>query len=181
MRMSRRLGVVLIACLAWLAPPAWAERFVVKDIRIRGLERISAGTVLNYLPVKVGDEFEESRAAETVRALFKTGFFKDVSVARDGGVLIVTVAERETISEITLSGNTDIKSEDLFEALKKVGFAQGEVFDRSLLDKVEQELRRQYFSQGKYGVKVDSDVKKLGRNRVSIAINVTEGRTARIK
>ncbi|MGH8583091.1 MAG: outer membrane protein assembly factor BamA [Gammaproteobacteria bacterium] len=179
--MSRRLGVVLIACLAWLAPPAWAERFVVKDIRIRGLERISAGTVLNYLPVKVGDEFEESRAAETVRALFKTGFFKDVSVARDGGVLIVTVAERETISEITLSGNTDIKSEDLFEALKKVGFAQGEVFDRSLLDKVEQELRRQYFSQGKYGVKVDSDVKKLGRNRVSIAINVTEGRTARIK
>ncbi len=170
--------------LAVYLSPAFGEvaaRFVVRDIRIEGLQRISPGTVLNYLPVKVGDEFDARRSAEAVRALFKTGFFKDIRLEREEDVLVVVVAERETISRITISGNTDIKTEDLSEALKQIGFAEGEVYDRSLLDRVEQELRRQYFSQGKYAVQVDSEVKDLGGNRVAIAIAISEGRATRIK
>jgi outer membrane protein insertion porin family len=161
--------------------PVHAESFVVKDIRIEGLERISPGTVFNYLPVKAGDEFDESRTADAVRALFKTGFFRDVRLERDGDVLVVIVSEREGIASITITGNKDIKTEALMEGLKQIGFSEGGVYDRSLLDKVEQELRRQYFSQGKYGLKIDSKVKKLGGNRVGIELNLSEGRAAKIK
>ncbi|MFH0341233.1 MAG: outer membrane protein assembly factor BamA [Chromatiales bacterium] len=162
-------------------PALGGERFIVKDIRIEGLRRIAPGTVLNYLPVKVGDEFDENRSGEAIRALFKTGFFKDVRIERAGDTLVVVVSERETISTIGISGNSDIKTEDLFNALKQIGFAEGEVFDRSLLDKVEQELRRQYFGQGKYAVQIDSNVKSLGSNRVAVTIHIAEGRAARIK
>jgi len=157
------------------------ERFVIEDIRVQGLRRLSPGTVFNALPVKIGDEFDESRSGDAIRALFKTGLFRDVRIERDGDVLIVIVSERETLSQISITGNSDIKTEDLLTALKPIGFAEGEVFDRSILDRVEQELRRQYFSQGKYGVEIKSLVESLGGNRVAVGITIKEGRAAKIK
>ncbi|MDQ3775816.1 MAG: outer membrane protein assembly factor BamA [Pseudomonadota bacterium] len=157
------------------------ERFVIEDIRVQGLRRLSPGTVFNALPVKIGDEFDEDRSGDAIRALFKTGLFRDVRIERDGDVLIVIVSERETVSQISITGNSDIKTEDLLTALKPIGFAEGEVFDRSVLDRVEQELRRQYFSQGKYGVEIKSLVESLGGNRVAVGITIKEGRAAKIK
>lgn len=161
------------------------EPFTVTDIRVEGLQRIAPGTVFSYLPIKTGETFDEARSAEAVRALFKSGFFKDVRIERDtegdGGVLVVVVQERPAISAIEITGNEDIETEPLMDSLKEIGFAEGRVFDRSLLDKVEQELERQYFSRGKYGVKITTTVTPLERNRVGISIAVSEGRAARIK
>lgn len=158
-----------------------AEEFTIEDIRVEGLERITAGTVFNYLPVKVGDQFNDELSGEAVRSLFQTGFFDDVRLERDGNVLVVVLEERPAIGSIAVSGNKDIKTEDLMTGLRQVGFAEGRVFDQSLLDKVEQELRRQYFSLGKYAVKIDTIVNELENNRVGISIDVSEGKTARIK
>lgn len=158
-----------------------AEEFVIEDIRVEGLERITPGTVFNYLPVKVGDRFDDTLSGEAVRSLFQTGFFDDVRLERDGNVLVVILKERPAIGNITVTGNKDIKTEDLMTGLRQVGFAEGRVFDQSLLDKVEQELRRQYFSLGKYAVKIDTTVDELDKNRVGISIEVSEGKTARIK
>ncbi len=176
----RALCVFIIFSLASIAADA-LDAFIIKDIRLEGLKRISAGTVFNYLPLKVGDEFDENRSAEAIRALFKTGFFRDVKLEREGSVLVVIVEEREAISSIDISGNKAIKTENLLEGLKQIGLAEGEVFDPSLLDQVQQELKRQYFSLGKYGVSIDTDVKPLGDNRVAVAIKVTEGATAKIR
>lgn len=158
-----------------------AEPFVVQDIRVDGLQRISAGTVFSYLPIKVGDTVDEHRVAEAIRALFKTGFFKDVRLEREGGVLVVVVDERQAISSIKIEGNSDIKSEDLTKALKNIGLAEGRVFNRQILDKVEQELRRQYYSRGKYALKIDSEVTPLSRNRVAVTVKISEGRAAKIR
>ncbi|MDX2458292.1 MAG: outer membrane protein assembly factor BamA [Gammaproteobacteria bacterium] len=157
------------------------ESFKVLDIRVEGLQRISAGTVFNYLPIKVGQTIDMEDTIIAVKALFKSGFFNDVSLERDGSVLVVFVKERAAISSIDIEGNKDLDSEELLEGLKEIGLAEGRVFDRSLLEKVEQELRRQYFSRGKYAVRIDTTVTPLDRNRVGILINVSEGRAARIK
>ncbi|MDH3970599.1 MAG: outer membrane protein assembly factor BamA [Gammaproteobacteria bacterium] len=157
------------------------EPFTVLDIRVEGLQRISAGTVFNYLPIKVGQTVDSRASVNAIKALFKSGFFNDVSLERDGSVLVVFVRERAAISSIAIEGNKDLDSEELLEGLKEIGLAEGRVFDRSLLEKVEQELRRQYFSRGKYAVKIDTTVTPLDRNRVGILINVSEGRAARIK
>lgn len=180
-RSMKSIGRVLLLA-GLLATSAWAfEPFVVRDIRVEGLQRISAGTVFNYLPVKVGEVFDEARSAEAIRALFKTGFFSDVRIEREGDVLVVAVAERPAIANISISGNKEIETDQLRDALKQIGLAEGRVFDRSLLDKVEQELRRQYFSRGKYGVRIETTVTPLERNRVGIAIDISEGRVARIR
>lgn len=161
---------------------AWGlEPFVIEDIRVEGLQRVSAGTVFNYLPVKIGDLFDDRQSAESIKALFKTGFFKDVRLEQDGNVLVVVVDERPSIANVKIEGNKDISTEDLNKALKGVGLSEGKVFDRQILDKVEQELRRQYYSRGKYGLKIDSSVTELSRNRVSINIKISEGKVAKIK
>ena len=157
------------------------EPFTVLDIRVEGLQRISAGTVFNYLPIKVGQTVDSQDSVNAIKALFKSGFFNDVSLERDGSVLVVFVRERAAISSIGIEGNKDLDSEELLEGLKEIGLAEGRVFDRSLLEKVELELRRQYFSRGKYAVKIDTTVTPLDRNRVGILITVSEGRAARIK
>ena len=170
--------------LSWLlCMPVYGQTpsFVVKDIRVEGLQRVSAGTVFNYLPVKVGDTIRQGETGKIIRALYKTGFFKDVRLQRQGEVLIVDVIERPAISKIDISGNKDLETEDLLQALKDIGLAEGRVFNRSLLDKIEQELRRQYFNQGKYGVKLTSTVTPLERNRVAISIKISEGQVAKIK
>lgn len=170
----------LLALLLWAGALA-AEEFIIRDIQVSGLERVSPGTVFNYLPLKVGDRFDESRSAELARALFRTGLFKDVSLEREGDLLIVRLVEREAIARITITGNEDIKTEDLLKGLAEVGFAEGEVFDQGRLDKVTQELRRQYFSEGKYGLVIETEVIPLDDNRVEVELTLNEGRAARIK
>jgi len=171
------------ACLALglMFQAAIAEDFIVDDIRVNGLRRIAPGTVFNYLPVTVGDRVDEKRTQEAVRALFKTGFFKDVKLSRDGDVLVVSLIERESIADITFKGNKAIKTEDLLKGLGDIGFAKGEVFNESKLDKVTQELRRQYYSNGKYGVKIDSKITPLDDNSLTVAFTVIEGEAARIR
>ncbi|MGZ5009814.1 MAG: outer membrane protein assembly factor BamA [Methylobacter sp.] len=157
------------------------EEFIVEDIQVRGLQRISVGTVYNYLPVNVGERFSLDNVAPAIKALFKTGFFKDISLEREGSTLIVNVVERPSIAKIIFEGNKDLSKDDLTKALKKIGLAEGKVFDQQVLDKVEQELSRQYFSHGKYGLKITTEVSNLTRNRVGIHIKISEGRVAKIK
>ncbi|MES9991062.1 MAG: outer membrane protein assembly factor BamA [Candidatus Thiodiazotropha sp.] len=155
--------------------------FVVEDIRVEGLQRISAGTVFNYLPIKTGDEVDAGNTAQIIRTLYKTGFFKDIRLERDGDILIVFVRERPAIAEINITGNKELDTEPLMAGLKDIGLAEGRVFKRALLEKVEQELNRQYFARGKYGIKIKSTVTPLERNRVGLGIEISEGLTARIK
>lgn len=172
---------ILVLALLMVMPLQAAQEFVIEDIRVEGLERITPGTVFNYLPMKVGDTFDDSRSSEAVRALFKTGLFDDVRLERDGSILVFIIKERPAIGSITMSGNEDIKTDDLLENLKQFGFAEGRVFIQSQLDQTEQELERQYYSLGKYAVKIDSTVTELDNNRVGILIEVSEGLAAKIK
>jgi len=155
--------------------------FVVSDIKVTGLQRISLGTVYNYLPVNVGERFSQAKVAPAIRALFKTGFFKDITLERQGNTLMVKVIERPSIAKIIFEGNKDLSKDDLKKALDKIGLSEGKIFDRQVLDKVEQELNRQYLSHGKYGLKIKTEVANLTRNRVGITINISEGKVAKIK
>ncbi len=155
--------------------------FTIEDIRVEGLQRIAAGTVFNYLPLKVGDELTSKKSASAVKSLFKTGFFKDVRLEREGNVLLVSVIERPAIADITIDGNKVIDTEDLKLALKSVGLAEGRVLDRALLDKVEAELRRQYLAMGRYGIEIETTVTPLERNRSAVRVDVDEGESARIR
>ncbi len=177
----KRYLAALLACLLPVHVLAALETFLVRDIRVEGLQRISPGTVFNYLPVKVGDTLTEDGAREAIRALYKTGFFKDVRLERAGEVLVVLVEERPTIDSIKISGTREIDEETLKKGLKEVGLAEGRVFDSSLLEKTEQELKRQYFSSGRYAVGIKTAVTPLERNRVGLSIEVSEGRVARIQ
>ncbi|MCQ8102938.1 outer membrane protein assembly factor BamA [Methylomonas sp. SURF-2] len=179
MKKNPLFQILLLGLLAGEA--AHAGSFVVEDIKVRGLQRISAGTVFNYLPVAVGETFSEEKQGSAIRALFNTGFFKDIILEREGDTLIVNVVERPSVAKIVIEGNKDIKKEDLAEALKKIGLAEGKVYNKQILDKVEQELRRQYFSHGKYGLKIKTEVTELTRNRVGIHIDIAEGKVAKIK
>jgi outer membrane protein insertion porin family len=155
--------------------------FTVGDIKIEGLQRISEGTVFNYLPVNIGDRFDARRAEESLRSLYATGFFRDVELRRDGGTLVVVVLERPSIESFTIEGNKDIKTEDLEKSLRNVGLARGKTFNQSTLDEVKRFLTDQYYSRGKYGVKVDTTVTEMPDNRVRIAINVVEGKRSKIR
>ena len=154
------LAILLLAS-AWPASAQVVDSFVVRDIRLEGLQRIAAGTVFNYLPVAVGDSIDASRSAEAIRTLFKTGFFKDVRLEREGDTLVVFLTERPSLANIDFSGNKDLETEDLLDSLTDVGFAVGRVFNRSTFEQVEQELRNLYFSQGKYAVKIESTITPL--------------------
>ena len=181
--MLRSVRVAALFFLLMLSATAVlsADSFTIEDIRIEGLQRVAPGTVFNYLPVKVGDEFDQRQSAESIKALFKTGFFKDVRLEQEGDTLVVIVEERPSISSVQIEGNKDISTDDLKKALKGIGLVEGKVFDRAVLDKVEQELRRQYYSRGKYGVNVESSVTDQPRNRVGITITISEGKVATIQ
>ena len=173
--LSLLLGVLFSPALRAFEP------IEVTDIRIEGLQRISAGTVFNYLPVKIGQRVGPEDTAGLIRELYKTGFFKDVRLEREGGVLIVSVTERPAIAKIDITGNKSIESEQLLTSLKDIGLAEGRVLNRFVLDQIEQELGRLFFNLGKYGVEVKTTVTPLERNRVAISIDVREGVTAKIK
>ena len=173
--------ILLMLIVVSMANSSWASSsFVVKDIKIEGLERIGVGTVLNYLPVNVGDEVDNRRATSALRELFKTGFFDDIRFDRQDGVLVITVKERPSIDSVDTEGNEDIGDEDMQTALEEIGLSVGKVFDRSVLERVKRELERLYFSQGKYSVKITSTVTPLPRNRVAIKIDISEGDVAKI-
>ncbi|HEY5809962.1 MAG TPA: POTRA domain-containing protein, partial [Povalibacter sp.] len=157
------------------------EAFTVGDIRIEGLQRISEGTVYNYLPVNIGDQLDPRRVAESIHALYATGFFRDVELRRDGGTLVVAVVERPSIESFEIKGNKDIKTEDLQRSLRNVGLATGKTFDQSVLDEVKQYLTDQYFSRGKYAVRVDAKVEEVPGNKVKISVDIVEGKRARIR
>lgn len=172
--------VLVVMGLVWTMA-ARAQTFTVQDIRVEGVERIEPGTVFTYLPVKVGETFDPERAPDVIRALYRTGFFSDVALFRRGDTLVVRVRERPAIAEIHFEGNKDIKDEALEKALESVGIAKGRVYNPSVLERLEQELRQQYFARGKYNVRIDVDTKELPRNRVSIDIRIAEGKPARIR
>ena len=197
---NRRL--LVLALTAAVASPAWAQQavdpqaafavpppqgavagnaFTVSDIRIDGLQRIGAGTVFTYLPIQRGDAVDSTRIGEAIRALYRTGFFEDVVIGRQADILVVTVVERPAINKLTLTGNKDIKTEDLTKGLNDIGLSEGETFDRLALDRVTQELTRQYNNRGKYNVEITPTVSKLDRNRVDVTINVKEGKAAKIR
>ena len=179
----RHTDVAALAAL--LAVPAvYAQdmgEFTVGQIEVVGLQRISEGTVFNYLPVNIGDRMTPQKTEEALRALYSTGFFKDVELRRDGGTLVVVVQERPSIESFTITGNKDLKTEDLEKSLRGVGLAKGKIFNRSTLDEVERFLTDQYYSRGKYGVKIDTKVTDLPNNQVSIAIDIKEGKRSSIQ
>ena len=175
------VGLALFVGGAWVTASQAAEAFLVEDIRLEGLQRISAGTVFNYLPVQVGDTLDPARVAEAIRALYRTGFFSDVRLGREGSTLVVSVVERPSIAEIEFEGNKSVETDRLLESLKQVGFTTGQVFNRSTFDQVEQELQRTYFSLGKYAVEIKSTVTPLERNRVAIRFDIAEGQVAKIR
>ncbi|MBA3563793.1 MAG: outer membrane protein assembly factor BamA [Gammaproteobacteria bacterium] len=183
-RLRKPIGhlAALLGCVLCM-PVALAdiEPFVVRDIRIEGLQRIEEGTVYNYLPVNPGDRVDQQRIEEALLAVYETGIFRDVELRRDGDVLIVAVLERPSIAEFTITGNEDIETEELTDSLKRVGLKRGGTFDRSVLEDVTGYLTDQYYSRGKYGVGIETEVEELDGNTVSIAIDIDEGQRARIR
>ncbi len=182
--MRTRLQAALAGCLLVAAFSVSAQTFspfVVKDIRVEGLQRTEAGTVFSYLPVKVGETMTEERAQRSLRALYATGFFKDVRLENDNDVLVVVVQERPAIAQIDLSGIKEFSDEVVRKVLREQGLAEGRIFDRSVLESAEQELKRQYLGRGLYAADVQTTVTPLERNRVAINITVSEGEAARIQ
>ena len=181
MNRLRTIPLCLLLALTLLGQQAFAEQFKVADIRIEGLQRVSAGTLFRAFPISLGDVVDEDALVEATRSLFKTGFFNDIQIGRDGDVLVVTVVERPSISSIEIDGNKAIKTEDLKDGLRQAGLDEGEIFQRATLEGLEQELTRQYISQGRYGVEIETDVENQPRNRVALSINITEGAPSSIK
>ena len=179
-RTIRWLFMLMVLLVPSLSTAA-IDPFIVDDIQVSGLNRISPGTVFNYLPITVGDTVDDQKARDAVRALFKTGLFKDVRLERSGDVLVVIIEERESIADILFEGNKSLKTENLLEGLAEIGFAKGEVFNESKLDKVKQEMQRQYYANGKYGVQISVDVVPLDDSSVQIEFTISEGKAARIK
>lgn len=157
-----------------------AESFTVSDIRVNGLQRVSAGSVFAALPLNVGEQIDDRRLVEATRSLFKTGFFQDIQLSRDGNVLIVNVVERPSISSIEIEGNKAITTEDLMKGLKQSGLSEGEIFQRATLEGVRNELQRQYVAQGRYSAEIETEVVPQPRNRVALKININEGTVAAI-
>jgi outer membrane protein insertion porin family len=174
------LCIALLTLLPALTQ-AQAEAFNISDIRVEGLQRISPGSVFAALPVGVGDVADTYAIRASAKNLFATGNFDDISIGRDGSVLVVTVAERPSISEITIDGNKAIETEALLDGLKGAGLSVGNVFQRSTLEGMQLELQRQYVLQGRYDARIEAEVIPEPRNRVSIAIDVNEGTVASIK
>ena len=178
--MNRVSALVLLCLMCFSLSTANADSFTIKDIRIEGLQRISAGAVFNVLPLRVGDQVDEDALARSARILFKTGNFQDIGLFEENNILIVRVSERPSIASIELDGNKSIETENLMEGLSQAGLSEGSVFQRATLDRLKVELERQYISQGRYGARVEPKVKPLPRNRVSIHIEIKEGDVATI-
>ena len=170
------LAAIAVSLLS--APLMAADPFVVKDIRVEGLQRVEPGTVFSYLPVRVGETFTDDKGADAIRALYNTGFFKDVKVESDGQVLVVRVEERPAVSQLEFTGIKEFDKDALKKSLKAVGVAEARYYDKALIDKAEQELKRQYISRGYYAAEVITTVTPVERNGVAIVFNVDEGQVS---
>lgn len=180
--MTLKPKIISALMFALLSNTALAiEPFVIKDIRVEGLQRTEAGTVFNYLPMQVGDVMSDEKATQAIKSLYGTGFFKDVRIEAEGEVLVVTVQERASVAQIDFSGNKSFPSDKMKEGLKQIGISEGQIFDKSQLDRAEQEIKRQYLSQGKYGASVKAVVSPLERNRVAVKFEIEEGIVAKIR
>lgn len=178
-RFALRLAVA--AVLGAVGAGAMAQEFVIRDIRVEGIQRTEAGTVFSYLPLRVGDRYDPERGSAAIRALFATGLFKDVRFQAEGDVLVVIVEERPAIAEVKLEGSKEFDKDTVLKSLREVGLGEARVFDRSVLERAEQELKRQYLGRGLYGVEIKSTVTPVERNRVNVLIAVDEGDAARIR
>ncbi|MET3131899.1 outer membrane protein insertion porin family [Oxalobacteraceae bacterium GrIS 1.11] len=179
---SFRLSLIGAAVLAFCAGQAQAVApFTVKDIRVEGIQRTEAGTVFSYLPVRVGETFTDEKSVAAIKALYATGFFKDVRLEVDGNVLVVLVEERPAIAAVEFTGAKEFEKDVLTKALKEIGVGEAKIFDKASVDRAEQELKRQYLSHGLYGVKITTTVTPIERNRVNVVFAVDEGEVARIK
>ncbi len=176
----KSVAVAALAAHGLVAHAATAP-FVVKDIRIEGLQRIEPGTVFSYLPIKQGDTFTDDKASEAIRALYAAGFFSDVRIATEGDVVIVKVVERPAISSVEFAGLHEFDKDALTKALKGVGLSPGRYYDKSLVDRAEQELKRQYLTRGFYAAEVTTTITPLDSSRVSILFTVNEGPSAKIR
>lgn len=177
--MLRHLVVTLL-CL-WAGATHAFDPFVVRDIRVEGIQRIEAGTVFSYLPVKVGETMTDEKATAAIKALFATGFFKDVRLEVQRDVLIVMVEERPAVSQIDFIGNKEFDKDSLRKGLREIGLAEGRSLDKALLDQAEQEIKRQYLARGRYGASVVTTVTPLERNRVGVSFSVNEGDVTKIR
>ena len=177
-----RIKQTFLTLLLLLPATALAfDSFVVKDMRVEGLQRIAEGTVFNYLPINIGDTVDRIRVGEAIRSLYGQNLFENIEMRRDGDALVIVVKERPSIESFEIEGNKDIKTEDLMESLRGVGLARGRTFDRSVLDNVEMFLREQYYDRGKYGVTVKSTIDDRPNNTVRIKVDVNEGDRAKIR
>ena len=177
-------GLTKIAALllsGWLLSAQALEGFVVSDIRVEGAQNIEVGTIFNYLPVKVGDSIDNDLTNQSIKALFATGFFRDVELRQEGNVLVVIVAERPAIASVEYSGNKDLSDEKIDEALNQTGVTEGQIFNDPLLEQLVQAIEERYFARGRYSASVDAVVTPLDLNRVAISLDIDEGRIARIK
>jgi outer membrane protein insertion porin family len=180
MKFLRTLSFLLCAQVLFVSSVS-ADEFVVSEIRLEGLQRIADGTLLNYLPIVAGDPVDDNQVTFAISELYKTGFFADIKMLRDGDILVVRVRERPSIADVKFEGNSDIDDDALKDALTDIGVTRGQIYNRSLLEKLSLELERVYFSQGKYGVKIETEVTELDQNRVDIMIRISEGDIALIK
>jgi outer membrane protein insertion porin family len=174
------LRILLALALAVALPALAIQPFVIRDIRVEGVQRTEAGTVFTYLPVKVGERIDDDKAAAAVKALYATGFYSDVRLEADGDVLIVFVQERPAIAQIDIEGAKEFTKDNLKEGLKQAGISESKIYDKSLLDRAEKELKRQYTGRGFYGAKVTTTVTPLERNRVSLRFDIEEGAVTKI-
>lgn len=183
MKISKKIiaAICLTASLSAMPDIASADSFVVSNIKIHGLQRVSKGTLLNYLSIQPGEEIDASETSSIIRALYETGFFQSVSLEREGNTLVVNVVERATIGTITVNGNKDLPKDKMKDYLKQIGLVKGRVFQKSSLERLEKELKQSYTARGKYNARIESEVVELTDNRVGITINISEGRVSRIK
>ena len=177
----KQLIVTLVIFVLVGLKPVHADEFQILDIRIEGLQRVSAGTVFAALPVSVGDVVDESIIRDATRSIFRTGYFADVIMARENGILVVGLVERPAVTEINIDGNKAIETDQLMDALRDNGLAEGQIFRQVILEGMGQELQRQYVSQGRYGALVETEVTPLPRNRIAVDINIDEGDVAKIR
>ncbi|GHT91084.1 outer membrane protein assembly factor BamA [Betaproteobacteria bacterium] len=178
--MKKKLCAVLVAGIVASAAQAF-EPFTIRDIRVEGIQRTEAGTVFSYLPVKVGDTLSDEQAAQAIKTLFATGFFKDVRIEVEGNVLVVVVEERPAIARIDFIGMKEFEKDQIIAAMKEMGLSETQIFDRALLARAEQELKRQYLTRGKYGVQITTTTTPLERNRIGVNFNIVEGDAAKIR
>lgn len=169
------------AVLAAFAVSAAAQVFTIRDIRVEGIQRTEPGTVFSHLPFRVGDEYTPERGTEAIHSLYGSGLFRDVSVGADGDVIVIRITERPAVASIETSGIKAFDKDGVEKSLRDVGLAEGRIFDQSVLDRADQEMRRQYLSKGYYGVQVNTTTTPLPRNRVRVTMNVDEGSASSIK